>query len=80
MAQRLLDMLQEVYDSEINFAFSCFWDGGWEVRLGDDMNGWKEMWEDRSLARALWLLPNTVCKHYPESDFAKRRIGAEVTA
>jgi hypothetical protein len=31
--------LQKVYDSEIDVCFQWLWDGGIEVKLGDDMNG-----------------------------------------
>jgi hypothetical protein len=31
--------LQRIYDSEINIRISWLWDGGIEVRLGDEMNG-----------------------------------------
>jgi len=32
-------ILQDLYDSEINFSISSFWDAGFEVKLGDDLNG-----------------------------------------
>ena len=32
--------LQKIYDSEINIRIGWFWDGGIDVRLGDDMNGY----------------------------------------
>lgn len=32
---------QEIYDSEINVSISWFWDGGIDVKLGDEMNGYK---------------------------------------
>jgi hypothetical protein len=31
--------LQKVYDSEINVCIQWLWDGGIEVKLGDDVNG-----------------------------------------
>jgi len=31
--------LQKIYDSEINIRIGWLWDGGIEVRLGDEMNG-----------------------------------------
>ena len=30
---------QRLYDSEINFEVSCFWDADFDVRLGDALNG-----------------------------------------
>jgi hypothetical protein len=32
--------LQKIYDSEINVRINWFWDGGIEVHLGDEMNGY----------------------------------------
>lgn len=34
--------LQGLYDREINFRLSCFWDGGIDWELGDFMNGVKD--------------------------------------
>jgi hypothetical protein len=31
--------LQRIYDSEINVSISWLWDCGFEVRLGDEVNG-----------------------------------------
>ena len=31
--------LQKIYDSEINVTIRWLWDGGIDVRLGDEMNG-----------------------------------------
>jgi len=31
--------LQKIYDSEINIRIGWLWDGGIEVRLGDEVNG-----------------------------------------
>ena len=28
-------IFQQLYDAEINFEVSCFWDDGFHVRLGD---------------------------------------------
>jgi hypothetical protein len=32
-------VMRKLYESEINCALSCFWDNGWDVKLGDEMNG-----------------------------------------
>ena len=34
-------VLARLYRSEINVSISTFWDGGWDVKLGDDMNGFE---------------------------------------
>jgi len=35
----LLKVLGELYESEINAGMSSFWDNGFRVWIGDDMNG-----------------------------------------
>lgn len=71
MADRF-NVMQELYDSEINAAVSSFWDGGFDAKLGDDMNGFKadaclENWDDVET----WLA-ETAVEHYPQSQFAER--------
>jgi hypothetical protein len=34
----LEETMQSLYDSEINCRVSCFWDGGWDVFIGDEIN------------------------------------------
>jgi len=36
----LEDELQRIYESEINVRISWLWDGGIDIRLGDEMNGY----------------------------------------
>ena len=66
------DTLNALYDSEINVEISSFWDGGWTVKIGDQMNGFKaEMtFDDLDENTARWLT-KTACELYPESVFAK---------
>ncbi len=35
----LLSAPQRYYDAERNFTVGCFWDAGFDLRLGDTMNG-----------------------------------------
>jgi hypothetical protein len=37
----LEQIMNHLYRHEINCAISCFWDGGWDVKLGDSINGFK---------------------------------------
>jgi hypothetical protein len=39
MGMDLATELQNIYDSEINIRIGWLWDGGVEVQLGDEMNG-----------------------------------------
>jgi hypothetical protein len=34
-----MTIFQQLYDNEINFSLNTFWDAGFEVKLGDRMNG-----------------------------------------
>ena len=50
---------------------SCFWDSGFEVKLGDDLNGFAAetrvgSWDEIEP----WLRVQALL-HYPDSDFAK---------
>jgi hypothetical protein len=69
-------VFQALYDSEINFAVSCFWDGGFIVRLGDDMNGWSpeqrvDTWEEVGPALAAMAM-----EAFPTSGFARTWVRA----
>lgn len=64
---------QRLYDSEINFSVSCFWDGGFEVKLGDEMNGFIAKAELYSWPDVLEWLDQTARKEYPESLYATGR-------
>lgn len=67
------DVLDAAYASEINVEMFSFWDGGWDVKLGDHMNGFVA--ENTGLmgteAVATWLI-ETIPQHFPNSDFVKK--------
>lgn len=72
-----MNVIQSLYDSEINVSISSFWDGGFDVSLGDTMNGivaaenvrtWQEVEK--------WLTKNAIL-HYPKSKFAYERRATE---
>lgn len=66
-----MSIFQKLYDSEINFSISTFWDGGFTVKLGDDLNGWAEEETVDTFAEAEeWLKANALAV-YPSSEFAK---------
>ena len=69
----LLKELQKIYDSEINFSIECFWDGGFIIRLGDELNGvvTEDTFYDLGEG-VLWLIKQVV-KYYPNSLYAKKR-------
>lgn len=65
-----MSMLQPLYDSEINFSLSSFWDGGITARLGDEMNGFVAVETFEKVHDAeMWLL-NIARIKFPDSKFA----------
>ena len=65
-------VLQDLYDSEINFDISCFWDGGFTFKLGDDMNGFRATDTLLTIDTGIdWIVDQAVL-HWPGSDFAKK--------
>lgn len=65
-----MNIIQRLYNSEINVSISSFWDGGFEVKIGDDMNGFKAETNVRTFAEAEAWLEEEAKRLYPESVFA----------
>ena len=66
-----MSVLQDLYHSEINFSVSTFWDEGFTVRLGDEMNGYvAETTVNRWGQVEPWLTHEAI-KHFPKSLFAE---------
>lgn len=65
-----MSLLQQLYDSEINFSITTFWDGGVTAKLGDEINGYvaEEIFE-KVIDAEMWLLGQARI-HFPESKFA----------
>ncbi|XUM19807.1 hypothetical protein ACRAVF_19265 [Bradyrhizobium oligotrophicum S58] len=61
---------QRLYDSEINFTISTFWDGGFDVKLGDTMNGFKAETTVSTYSEALSWLHDAAMSNYPDSLYA----------
>jgi hypothetical protein len=65
-------ILQHLHDSEINFMIVAFWDCGFRVLLGDELNGFVAEDRYQSFADAVHWLAATALQKYPESDFARK--------
>ena len=61
---------QRLYDSEINFSISTFWDGGFDWKLGDSLNGIKATGCSSTFAEAEREIEAAALKHFPKSVFA----------
>lgn len=66
-----MDILQKLYDSEINFSISTFWDGGFEAKLGDVINGFSHHGSFESMNGAIIALTAWALIEYPNSKFSK---------
>lgn len=67
----MTDVFQRLYDSEINFAVSTLWDAGFDVKLGDPMNGFKAETTVHAWSEVAPWLEVVAREHFPESDFTK---------
>ena len=63
--------LPRVYESEINVSISWLWDGGFEVRLGDEVNGFLA---EETFAHTAGILPwleEAIAHFYPDSTYTR---------
>lgn len=63
-------IIEALYESEINCCVSTFWDGGIEVKLGDEMNGFVAEATCKTAAEAAEFLDRAAREHSPESEYA----------
>jgi hypothetical protein len=66
--------LQKIYDSEINVTITWFWDGGVDVKLGDDLNGYEAEGQVKTIAEVVPWLQQAIAKHYPRSAYNLNRL------
>ena len=70
-APDLDQVLADLYAAEINIQISSFWDCGYSLALGDEMNGFKARGHvDRLSDAGQWFIDNGVM-WYPKSPFAE---------
>lgn len=65
-----MSVFQDLYDSEINFKISCFWDAGFDVALGDDLDGVKDSTNVHRVGEIEPWLTKAAINYYPNSRFA----------
>lgn len=68
--------LQKIYNSEINIRIGWFWDGGIEIRLGDDLNGYLAEESVRTVAEIVPGLQEAIAYSYPSSSYARTQPGS----
>lgn len=76
----LQTIMQALYASEINCSVSCFWDGGWDVKLGSEIGGYKAEANFDHLWQCAYWLRDQAIKAYPKSEFAAMFHGLEKVA
>jgi hypothetical protein len=68
----MIETLEMLYYSEINYKLSCFYDAGYFAGLGDESNGFVATAEGfDSIEEAIVWLAEQAVTHYPNSRFAK---------
>jgi len=66
-----MSVFQDLYHSEINFAVSTAWDLGFDVKLGDEMNGYCAEANFRRFGQIEpWLIEQAI-NHFPNSEFTR---------
>ncbi len=63
------NVLRRLHDSEINCSVSSL-DGGWDAKLGDQVNGFLATASFRTLEESADFLDRKAKKHYPDSSYA----------
>jgi hypothetical protein len=67
-----LELLQDLYDSEINFEIAAFWNAGFIVRLGNKSIGFKVQAAASTYGDAVQCLRRLALTQFPDSLFAKK--------
>jgi len=63
--------LQAIYDSEINVEIAWLWDGGFTVRLGDQLNGFHAEETVATVAEMIPWLQEAIAHFYPASTYSQ---------
>jgi hypothetical protein len=63
-------VMRNLYASEINCSICSFWDNHWDVKIGDEMNGFVAEGNFESLDECATFLDQQARKHFPESSYA----------
>lgn len=69
----LIDVMEALYSSEINCGMQSFWDGGFDVWIGDEVNGKREVssgYYSGMFSEAMNWLHDAALRHYPNSVYA----------
>jgi len=65
-------ILQEIYNSEINISISWFWDAGFDLKIGDDFNGYVYENQFYSIEELKYALLAKLFQLCPQSEFVRK--------
>lgn len=73
-----MNTLQQLHDSRINWDICSVWahDEGFSWFLGDDLNGFSDSGDAKTLEEAIAALAEAAREHFPDSVFAKETPGS----
>jgi hypothetical protein len=73
LPDELLGVMAALSASKINCTVATFHDGGWTLKLGDDLNGFvaQRSFAPAELDHAVRWLAGRACEYYPASEFAR---------
>jgi len=66
-------IIDALYESEINCSISGFWDAGFTVKLGYELNGFLAEKDCKNSSEAAEFLDQSAREHYPGSVYALGR-------
>lgn len=66
-----VELLQKLYNSEINVSLESFWDGGIQAKIGDNMNGFKSEENHATFEDAAQWCWDEAKRLYPDAEAFK---------
>lgn len=65
------NLFEALYKSEINLHISWFWDAGFDVKIGDEMNGFLATFSSYDLFEIEKWIEQKAKELFPDSKFSK---------
>jgi hypothetical protein len=63
------EIIDALYESEINCSVRTFWDAGIKVQLGDELHGFVAETECKTTVEAAEFLDSAARQHFPDSAY-----------
>lgn len=64
-------LIQALYDSEINLEIKWVWDSGFDIRIGDKMNGFVHQFYCDTVEEMEQQIETNVKKYFPKFNYTK---------